>query len=75
MACNEKPTEAQLGVIYQWFRWEMPNAEASRACRWLEDNATRRDVSLEMNRLKILKNKRTLDRDNCFAGEIWEGYR
>lgn len=75
MAWSDEPTEAQLGTLYSWLRWEMDNDKAYEAIRWLELTATRRDVSIEMKRLKDLKRKRLLDGKNCFESEIWEGFK
>lgn len=74
MAWSDEPTEAQLGTIYSWLRWEMTNEKAAAAIKYLENTATRRDVSYEMKRLKALKDKRLLDGNNCFQSEIWERF-
>ena len=74
MAWNDKPTDAQLGIIFKWIRWEMPTAEASNAVNWLEKNATRKQVSEEMNRLKELKDTKKINRASCFDSEIWANY-
>ncbi len=74
MAWSDEPTEPQLEAIYRLIRWNMPNAEAIRACNWLKDNTTRRDVSYEMKRLRELYINHKLTRNRCFEGEIWEGY-
>lgn len=75
MAWSDEPTEAQLGTVYNWLHWEMSNDKAYEAVRWLELTATRRDVSMEMKRLRGLKKKRLLDGKNCFESEIWEGFK
>lgn len=74
MAWTDKPTESQLGVVFQWFRWQMSNEQARKAIAWLAENADRRAVSNEMGRLKELKDKRLLDRNKCFESDIWEGF-
>jgi len=74
MAWSDEPTEAQLGTIYSWFKWEMSNEKAAAAIEYLENTATRRDVSFEMRRLKNLKEKRLLDASKCFESEIWERF-
>lgn len=74
MSWSDEPTESQLGTIYSWFHWIMDNEQAYKAVVWLEKTATRRDVSIEMKRLRDLKQKRLLDAKNCFESEIWEGF-
>lgn len=75
MAWSDDPTDMQLGVIYSWIRWLMPNEKASAAVAYLGQSATRRDVSDEIKRLKLLKDKKKLDLDSLFNGAIWEGYK
>ena len=75
MAWDNRPTEAQIGTLFSWIRWEMPNAQASMAVKWLQNNATRREVSAEMARIKALKDKRALNAENCFEGAIWNNYQ
>lgn len=74
MAWSDEPTEAQLDRLWVWIRWFMPDAEASSALAWLQKNATRKQVSEEMNRLHDLKEEHKLNREECFKGEIWKGY-
>lgn len=75
MAWSDEPTEAQLGTIFSWIKWEMSNEKAMEAVKWLEKTATRREVSFEMKRLRDLKAKRLLDGKKCFESEIWEGFK
>lgn len=74
MAWSDEPTESQIGIIFNWFRWEMPMNKAQDAVRWLQDTATRKEVSDEMTRLKRLRNAHKLDEKACFDSEIWDGY-
>lgn len=74
MAWTDKPTEAQLGTIYGWIRWNMTNTMAQEAVAWLGENADRKAVSDEMQRLKKLKDSRQLNKTNCFESEVWEGF-
>lgn len=74
VAWTDKPTEAQIGLVYKYIRWHMPNDMASKAASWLENNADRRVVSKEIKRLKELRDKRLLDRNKCFESDIWEGF-
>lgn len=73
-AWKDKPTESQLNTLFHWIRWEMSSTEASEAIKWLEKNATRKQVSDEMNRIHDLKHANKLNRDECFKGEIWKEY-
>lgn len=74
MAWTDEPSEAQIGVIFNWFRWNMPTPKAQDAVHWLKDTATRKEVSDEMTRLKKLYVSRKLNEKTAFESEIWEGY-
>lgn len=74
MAWTDKPTEAQLERLYQWLKWEMPTSKARDALDWLGQNADRRQVSDEMQRIRELKVARRLNHEECFASKIWESY-
>ena len=69
-----KPTEAQLGTLARWFRWHMTNDKRAKAINWLEENATRKQVSEEIARIHDLYHDRRLNEDNCFASDIWQGF-
>ena len=75
MAWSDEPTPAQLAVIYGWFKKCMPSSKASKAMKYLEDTATRREVSDERNRVRDLDHKKKLDGHNAFESEIWEGFK
>lgn len=75
MAWSDEPTQAQLATIYHLIRWKLPTAELAFAVKWLENNATRREVSYEMGRLRKLYIDHKLTKDNIFESEIWEGYK
>lgn len=74
MTWDDEPSEMQLGTIFSWLRWCVDRQTASDAVNWLQQNATRRDVSYEMTRLKGLKEKHRLDGSTCFKSDIWEGF-
>lgn len=74
MSWIDKPTKAQLNAIWHWFNWEMTGAEARDALNWLEKNATRKQVSEELGRLKELSLEHKLNREECFRGEVWQDY-
>lgn len=69
-----KPTYNQTNCIYRWLEWKMPIAKARAAVKYLERTASRLEVSQEMNRLKKLKDNRTLDNETAFNSKIWEGF-
>jgi len=75
MAWSDEPTQMQLITILDFLRWHMPYDKALKAIEFLENSATRRDVSDEMRRLRDLKNKHALDGKNAFQSEIWEGFK
>lgn len=74
MSWDDAPSEAQLGTVFSWLKWEMDTKQAQDAVRFLQKTATRREVSREMNRIKELKEKRLLSTSTCFKGKIWEGF-
>lgn len=74
MAWSDEPTDMQLGTIFSWLSWKVDRITAQEAVKWLQNTATRRDVSAEMNRLRDLRQRNLLDASNCFLGEIWEGF-
>lgn len=74
MAWNDKPTDAQLTGYYTIIKWSIPSDLARKAVIWLENCATRRDVSLEMDRIHPLAKTHRLNASNCFIGEIWKGF-
>ena len=75
MAWSDEPTDMQLGTIFSWLSWKVDRKTAQEAVKWLQNTATRRDVSAEMNRLRDLRQKNALNASNCFLGEIWEGFK
>lgn len=74
MAWEDKPTDAQLERLYQWFKWEMPTPKARDAIKWIGKNASRQQVSVEMARIRELKLGHNLNHESCFASEIWNDY-
>lgn len=74
MTWNDDPTDSQLRVVYNWLKWELSTEQAQEAVAWLENTATRREVSIEMSRLRTLKKQGLLDSATCFESEIWEGF-
>ncbi|MBQ3474456.1 hypothetical protein IJH24_03495 [Candidatus Saccharibacteria bacterium] len=74
MSWQDKPTKAQINVLWRWFKWKMPTAEARDALTWLEENATKRQVFDEIGRVKKMYDTEKLTREDCFSGSIWQGY-
>ena len=74
MGWLDLPTKSQINVLYGWFRWKMPTAEAKDALDWLEKNATRRQVSEEMSRVRKLYIANNLTREDCFSSPVWKDY-
>ena len=72
---EKKPTEMQIGLIFKWMHWLMPRNEAVEATDWLENNASRWDVSKEIKRLDEIKQRRHLTKEDCFASPIWNEYK
>lgn len=73
-AQKSKPTYEQTNCIYRWLMWIMPTAKAAAASKYLEKNASKLEVSQEMNRLYKLKKARRLDAETAFSSKIWEGF-
>lgn len=74
MVWSDEPTEAQLNAIFMLIRWSVPTEAAKNAVLWLEERATRREVSDEMKRLRELDLKHDLSASTCFVGDIWDGF-
>lgn len=73
MAWTDKATDAQINALLNLMRWPMPPGLAPKAWRWLETK-TRKEVSVEMDRVRNLYIAHKLDRDNLFSGPIWVGF-
>ena len=74
MAWTDRPTKAQINALWHWFYWKMPTEEAKDSLAWLEKNATRKQVSDEMKRVRELYQSNRLNRDECFKGAVWAEY-
>lgn len=74
MAWDDKPSKAQISALYHMIQWKMPTAEAQDAVRWLEKNATKKQVSEELGRVRKLNIERSLTRDECFKSDVWKEY-
>ena len=74
MEKSNEPTYSQIQTIYRWISWFMTTTESRKTVHWLKDNASRREVSLEIKRLYELHHQHKLDRDSLFEGKVWEGF-
>ena len=75
MAWSDEPTQAQLSGIYRLIEWTVPKDTLLAAMEYLEETATRREVSNEMGRLRSLYIDHKLDKDNVFRSKVWEGFK
>jgi hypothetical protein len=74
MAWSDEPTEGQLRAIHNMLRWKVPHWTLEPAIEWLETTATRKEVSVELKRLRELYMNHSLTEEECFNSEIWEGF-
>lgn len=74
MAWTDEPSDAQINALFNLIRWEIHRDEMKGIEEYLKANATRREVSDELGRLRDLKMNRKLNRDNAFESEIWQNY-
>lgn len=74
MAWADEPSDAQINALLNLIRWEIRRDEVKGIEKYLKANATRREVSDELGRLRDLKMNRKLSRDNAFESEIWKKY-
>lgn len=75
MVWSDEPTDSQINALYRWLSWNLPTAQARSAVKYLRDNSTRREVSIEMSRIKALFDSHALTKDNAFESEIWDDYK
>ena len=74
MAWTDEPSDKQINALLNLIRWEIHIDEMKGIEEYLKTNATRREVSDELGRLRDLKMNRKLNRDNAFESEIWKNY-
>ena len=74
MAWTDEPSDAQINALLNLIRWEIHRDEMKGIEEYLKANATRREVSEELGRLRDLKMNRKLNRDNAFGSKIWQNY-
>lgn len=74
MAWTDEPSDKQINALLNLLRWEVYRDEIKGIEEYLKTNATRREVSDELGRLRDLKMNRKLNRDNAFESELWKNY-
>lgn len=74
MAWTDEPSDKQINALLNLIRWEIHLDEMKGIEEYLKKNATRREISEELGRLRDLKMNRKLNRDNAFESEIWKNY-
>lgn len=72
---DSAPTYNQIQLIFRWFDWCMPTAEASDATHWAEKNRTKQQTSMEIDRLMKLRDEHKLTREMCFGSKYWADYK
>lgn len=74
MAWTDKPTDNQINALLNMIRWEITREDMPKINAYLVNNTTRKEVSEELGRLRMLKMSRKMNRDTAFAGAIWNNY-
>lgn len=74
MAWTDKPTDNQINALMNLIRWEITREDMPKINAYLVNNTTRKEVSEELGRLRMLKMSRKMNRDTAFAGAIWNNY-
>lgn len=72
---DDLPSDEQNALIYAIFRRHMPLGRAALASSWLGQNATRKEVADEIDRVKALEKQYALDEEACFVSDIWKKYK
>lgn len=75
MAWSDSPTYSQINALLHMVRWEIPIDESIAMGKYLEKNATRKDLSNELGRIKGLIERRKLTKDAVFDSEVWANYQ
>lgn len=70
-----RPTDAQLNAIHAWAKWKLDALLLREALAWLEKNATRRQVSQEISRIRGLYYDHKLDSTTFFESPVWDGFK
>jgi hypothetical protein len=76
MAWSDAPTEKQISALANFMNYHapVPTPKANAALKWLEKNATRRQVSDELQRVCRLDVARKLTAENMFDSAVWDSF-
>lgn len=74
MSWSDEPTPTQLGAFARLVHWVLPTKTIQDAVGFLEEHATRHDVSNELSRVRKLYMSDRLNGENVFDSVIWEGF-
>lgn len=72
---DDIPSDEQNALIYAIFRRHMPIGRAALASSWLGQNATRKEVAEEIDRVKALEKRHALSEEECFISDVWKKYK
>lgn len=74
MAWTDEPSDKQIGALLNLARWQINRDEVKDIVDYLKTNATKRDLSAELGRIRDLKIERKLNRDRLFEGKLWTNF-
>ena len=75
MAWTDDPTPAQIGAWANLVKWDLSDVLINEACKYIEKNFTRKQISEELGRTRELYIKRRLNEKACFDAPVWDGFR
>lgn len=70
-----RPTDAQIGLLWNILAWTIPREELQQAMKWIEKNGDKWEVSQEISRVKKLSDLLKLTKDEAFNSPIWNEYK
>ena len=74
MAWEDKPTDKQLNALDRLWWGTVPSKKRDAATKWLEEHATRKQVSDILTRTRDLYIDRKLNATNSFESAVWDGF-
>lgn len=75
MAGGNKPTDNQINALFHMTTWVLPRDLEKAAIKYIEENATRKEVSNELVRIRSLKIARRLQlKEDVFCGKVWKNF-
>jgi hypothetical protein len=75
MAWSDGPTPAQIGAWANLVKWDLPDVLINEACKFIEKNMTRKEISEELGRTRDLYMKRKITEDSCFNSPVWDKFK